>query len=349
MVLTEKIAPWPKRGPDIEFGAAAAPQLAIVVHTEEEFDWGAPFDRSADTVSHVTELAAFQTAAHAQGFAPHYSCGYPIARDPDAAAFFKPLFAAGEASLGTHLHPWVCPPFEEDVINKNSFPGNLPPALEEAKLNALTQQLEETFSIRPTAYLAGRYGYGPGTSAALSKLGYKVDFSVAPGWDYRRYDGPNWRDHSAMAFFNADHPKLLHVPHSGGHVGFLCKAGLRQLKLSEDGAANALKLPSIAARLGAVRQARITIEGTALADMKALARALFDGGVRLFTLSFHSPSAGIGWTPYAKTGADRDALLEKMCAFLAFFVAELGGAPGSPDSFYAAASAAQTQRAERAA
>ncbi|MEM7571177.1 MAG: glycosyltransferase, partial [Pseudomonadota bacterium] len=342
MVLTEKIAHWPKRGPDICFDASTAPQLAIVVHTEEEFDWNAPFDRAANTVRHVPELYAFQSTAMEQGFAPHYSCGYPIARDPDAAAFFKPLFAAGEASLGAHLHPWVCPPFEELVTNKNSFPGNLPAALEEAKLAALTQQLEETFGIRPNAYLAGRYGYGPGTSAALSNLGYTLDFSVAPGWDYQRNEGPNWRDHSAMAFFNADYPKLLHVPHSGGHVGFLCRAGMRQLKLPEAGAAAALKLPSIAARLGAVRQARITIEGMELSDMKALARALFAGGVRLFTLSFHSPSAGVGWTPYARTSADRDALLEKMRAFLRFFVSDLHGVPGSPDSFYAAALAAQS-------
>lgn len=349
MVLQSSIAPWPRRGPDLQFAQGTPAQLAIVVHTEEEFDWNAPFDRAANTVRHVPQLAAFQSAAEQFGFAPHYSCGYPIATDQDAAAFFKPLFDAGKASLGAHLHPWVCPPFEEEVNNKNSFPGNLPGPLERAKLTALTQQLETTFARRPTAYLAGRYGYGPETSNTLASLGYRVDFSVAPGWDYRRNEGPNWRDHSAQAFFNDDHPQLLHVPHSGGHVGFLCKAGLRKLTLDEDSAAGTLKLPGIAARLGAVRQARLTIEGMALNDMKALTTALFDGGVRLFTLSFHSPTADVGRTPYARTAAERDQLLETMRAFLDFFTAGLKGEPGSPESFYALACAARDASAAKAA
>ncbi|MEM7568479.1 MAG: WalW protein [Pseudomonadota bacterium] len=342
MASSSSPAPWPQRGPDVAFPPDVAPRLCIVVHTEEEFDWDGPFDRAVNTVKHVPHLAAFQAAALEHGYKPHYSCGYPITQDEEAIAFFKPLFDSGDASLGAHLHPWVCPPFDEEVCNKNSFPGNLPPALEEAKLAALTQALETTFGIRPTAYLAGRYGYGPGTSAALAKLGYTLDFSVAPGWDYQRYEGPNWRDHSAQAFFNAAHPDLLHVPHSGGHVGFLCEAGLRKLVLAEDGAAAALKLPAIAARLGAVRQARLTIEGMPLEDMKVLTKALYEGGVRLFTLSFHSPTAAPGYTPYAQTQADVKALRDKMTAFLRFFTQTLGGAHAGPDEMVGLARNAQS-------
>lgn len=339
------IAQWPVRGPALMFDAALAPRLAIVVHTEEEFDWGAPFDRSANSVTHVAALDAFQKRANARGYQPHYSCGYPVVQDAAACAFFSPLFASGKATLGTHLHPWVCPPFDEVVNNFNSFPGNLPADLEAAKIKTLTNALEETFGIRPTAYLAGRYGYGANTTGILKALGYTVDFSIAPGWDYRQYDGPNWRDHSAEACFNADAPDLLHVPHSGGHIGFLCRAGLRPIHLDEKGAAGALKLPAIAARIGAIRQARLTIEGMDLKTMKAMASALYSAGVRLFTLSFHSPTAAVGHTPYAQNQDARDALFETMDMFLEYFTSTLGGQSASPDEMYSLASAARgTQR-----
>lgn len=342
------LARWPARGPDVVFAPATAPRLAIVVHTEEEFDWDAPFDRAANAVTHVAALEAFQQRASARGYRPHYSCGYPIVADAQARAFFAPLFESGAATLGTHLHPWVCPPYDEDVTNYHSFPGNLPAALEAAKIRTLTDALEDAFHSRPTAYLAGRYGYGPNTTSILQELGYKVDFSIAPGWDYRRYDGPNWRDHSAQACFNADAPGLLHVPHSGGHVGFLCSAGLRSIQFGEDGAAAALRLPGVFARIGAIRQARLTIEGMDLATLKRLARALHAAGVRLFTLSFHSPTADVGHTPYAPTRAARDGVFDVLDAFLEFFTQELGGQNASPEEMYALASAARASRREAA-
>ncbi|MEM6832411.1 MAG: WalW protein [Pseudomonadota bacterium] len=349
MVKYVDMAAWPQRGPDLIFPADMAPMLAIVVHTEEEFDWNAPFDRNANTVRHVPSLADFQAVAERYDHAPHYSCGYPILADNPAVQFFKPLFDEGRATLGAHLHPWVCPPFTEDVNNKNSFPGNLPESVEREKITTLTNTLTQTFGIQPKAYLAGRYGYGPNTSAILAALGYEVDFSVAPGWDYRRHDGPNWRDHSAMAFFDAQHAGLLHVPHSGGHIGFLCKAGQRSLVLNEAGASAIMRLPSIAARLGAVRQARLTIEGMPLQTMIALAQALYAGGVRLFTLSFHSPSAAVGYTPYSPTESARNALLIKMEGFLRFFAEDLGGIPAGPDRFYAVAASARDTMLSQAA
>lgn len=342
------LAPWPKRGPDVVFAPATTPRLAIVVHTEEEFDWDAPFDRANNTVRHVAALSAFQERANARGYYPHYSCGYPIVADAQAKAFFAPLFDSGAASLGTHLHPWVCPPYEEDVNNLHSFPGNLPEALEAAKLKTLTLALEEAFGRRPTAYLAGRYGYGPNTTKILQDLGYKVDFSIAPGWDYSAYDGPNWRDHSAQACFNAEAPDLLHVPHSGGHVGFLCSAGLRALQWGEDGLAAALRVPAIAARLGAIRQARLTIEGMDLTTLKSLSHALYGAGVRLFTLSFHSPTADVGHTPYAPTQQARDSLFDTLDAFLEFFTHDLGGQSATPDEMYELANRARADQQKAA-
>jgi len=328
------LTPWPRRGPDVVFDPAMKPRLVLLVHTEEEFDWDAPFDRAANTVRHAQALVPFQERANALGYRPHYSCGYPFTRDDEAAATLKSFFDAGQASLGAHLHPWVCPPFEEEVSAHNSYPGNLPAAIERTKIETLTDALEARFGQRPRAYLAGRYGYGPHTTATLERLGYRVDFSPAPGWDYRAHGGPNWRDYSAQAFFNADAPGLLHIPHSGGHIGFACRGGLRRLDVDRSNIFRALKVPSIAARLGAVRQARLSLEGMEIGTMKTLVRSLFNAGARLFTLSVHSPSLDVGYTPYARTAARRDALFDRMSTFLDFFSSDMGGQSAGPEEMY---------------
>ena len=53
------------------------------------------------------------------------------------------MFSA--VKIGAHLHPWVNPPFVESVSNYNSYPGNLPGALERAKLHKLTSRIEQSF------------------------------------------------------------------------------------------------------------------------------------------------------------------------------------------------------------
>lgn len=335
-------------GERVRFSEAMSPRLLVVVHTEEEFDWSAPFSRLATATSHVPALARPQAICRAHGFAPTYMCGYPIADDPAAVEVIGGFLAAGEAHLGAHLHPWVCPPADEEVNTRNSYPGNLPPALERAKLARLTERIETAFGRRPRAYLAGRYGIGPATAGSLAALGYLVDLSPAPGFDYRAQGGPDFLDFTAHAFWNARHPSLLHIPHTGGHIGFLCRGGQRRVRGEGMPFARAFHVPGILARLGAVEPARLTIEGMALEDMKALTRALHADGARVFVLSFHSPSADIGFTPYVRTAADLDRLMATLDAYLAFFARDMQGAGASCEEIHALASAGQSAALARA-
>src|SRR3546814_2922527 len=71
------------------------------------------------------------------------------------------------------------------VVNAtNSYPGNLPPELEHAKLAALTEAIAGAFGARPVVYKAGRYGVGPATAGILEALGYRIDVSVVPFTDF---------------------------------------------------------------------------------------------------------------------------------------------------------------------
>ena len=81
------------------------------------------------------------------------------------------MVEAGECDVGTQLHPWVNPPFDEAVTPANSFTGNLPVPLQRAKLHALTDAIEAATGMRPTVYRAGRYGIGRHTARLLARGG----------------------------------------------------------------------------------------------------------------------------------------------------------------------------------
>ncbi|MFX7874612.1 hypothetical protein ABTK18_19555, partial [Acinetobacter baumannii] len=85
--------------------------------------------------------------------------------DPRAVEALGQAVAEGRAEIGVQLHPWVSPPHEEVVNEFNSFAGNLPPALEQAKFRRLRDQIEQAFGRPPLIYRAGRYGVGPASAA----------------------------------------------------------------------------------------------------------------------------------------------------------------------------------------
>jgi hypothetical protein len=177
------------------------PLLLVVVDTEEEFDWFKPHSR--DQVS--TRAIASQARAHEIfgrfGIRPTYVIDYPVATQESGYGPLKELFDDGLCQIGTHLHPWVNPPFDEPVCNVNTYPGNLPRELERAKLAALTEAIGERFGRRPTVYKAGRYGVGPNTAEILAELGYTIDTSVVPRTDFRSDEGPDFRQCGAHPYW----------------------------------------------------------------------------------------------------------------------------------------------------
>ena len=142
------------------------------------------------------------------GIVPTYVIDWPVATTPASVAVLRSLMEAGRCEIGTHLHPWVSPPYEEDVSRFNSYAGNLPRQLEYDKLRMLTEAITASFGRAPTAFKAGRYGLGPHTAESIAALGYRIDASVVPysaflddgGPDFRAYDEhPYWFDTSAGA------------------------------------------------------------------------------------------------------------------------------------------------------
>ena len=134
------------------------PRFVLTVDTEEEFDWTRPLTRDTHGIEHVGRLSKFQEFCEHEGVVPIYLVDWPIANSALAADILREPLARGRAEIGVQLHPWVNPPFDEEISQANSFAGNLPRALEEAKLSRLRAAIESNFGISPLIYRAGRYG-----------------------------------------------------------------------------------------------------------------------------------------------------------------------------------------------
>ena len=167
----------------VEIPRDQPPLLAVVVDTEEEFDWGEPLARANTRVSSSSAQVRAHRIFERYGLKPTYVVDYPVASKPEGFGPLRELLADGLCEIGSHLHPWVTPPFDEQVCPRNSYPGNLPAALEREKLRRLTAVIEDSFGLRPVVYKAGRYGVGPATTGILEEVGYRIDTSVVPPLD----------------------------------------------------------------------------------------------------------------------------------------------------------------------
>jgi len=314
----------------IELPESTRPILAVVIHTEEEFDWGKPYDRRATGVKHMRRIGRAQDIFDAHGIVPNYVIGYPIASQDEAIGPLKAFADSGRALIGAHLHPWVCPPYDEEVNTRNSYPCNLPRELEAEKLERLTEEIERSFGRRPRTYLAGRYGFGANTGAILEELGYEVDISAAVPIDFSADGGPDYSSYTSHPYWFGERRKLLGLPGTGGYVGWLRQGGTPLYRAATRPAMKRLRLAGVCARLHAIERIRLSPEDYSETEMRRLTRTLLDDGVRVFVFSFHSPSVMPGGTPYVRSEDQLERFFDKCRRYFAFFFKELGGTTMTP-------------------
>jgi len=314
----------------IRLGREVRPILVVVIHTEEEFDWDKPHDRTATSVAHMRHIGRAQSVFDEFGIVPNYVVDYPIATQSDAFGPLKAYADAGRALIGAHLHPWVSPPYEEEVNARNSYPGNLPPELELAKLRVLTDSITAAFGAPPRTYLAGRYGFGPHTGEILESLGYEVDISAAASIDYSADGGPDYSGYTSDPYWFGRTRRLLGLPGSGGYVGWLRAGGTPLYRRLTRPWLRRARVSGAVARLRLLERIRLSPEDYSEAEMRRLTHALLADGVRVLVFSFHSPSVMPGGTPYVKSDADLARFLEKCRRYFDFFLRGLGGTAMTP-------------------
>lgn len=288
-------------------------RVLLTVDTEEEFDWSAPFARHGYGLSHVAAIPRFQTFCEGIGAHPVYMADWPIVTDKAAVEIIRDAVQRGTAEIGMQLHPWVNPPFEEQLTQFNSFPGNLPRELEAAKFMALRDAIETAFAAPPLIYRAGRYGVGPHTAGLLKDAGIRIDTSVRALFDYSAEGGADFTDHPFLPYWVDDARAVLELPVTSVHRGLLRNLGRPLQRIAE-------RLPramGALSRLGLLERIPLTPEGvTSREALRGIDIAL-GSGLPVLVLSLHSPSLAPGNTPYAATAAEVEALYEWLASIYA--------------------------------
>ncbi|QHE85940.1 polysaccharide deacetylase family protein [Hydrogenophaga sp. BPS33] len=302
-----------------------APLLLVVVDTEEEFNWGLPFDRQATATHSITAQDRVHGVYDKLGVVPTYVMDYPVAASRTAAHYLRTLVDAGKAEFGTHCHPWVTPPYSEQVSVFNSYHGNLPRELEAEKIRLTTEAVAQAFGRSPRVFKAGRYGLGPNTFGILRELGYSVDCSVVPHTSFAHEGGPNYQGMPDQPYFPDASHALLEVPLTVGYSGSLRRWGVTRPALMQNHFAQRLHLPGIMSRMGLLERVRLSPEGFDENTLKRLLRTMVQDGVQVFTMTYHSPTLQPGNTPYVRTPADLEAFLRTIENVLRYFQSELGG------------------------
>jgi hypothetical protein len=279
---------WPE-----DFGT----RFTVFVDVEEEFDWTAPLDRRNRA---TTAMAAFPEAHRRfadRGVALTCMVDYPIATDPASVEILAHVLEDGRSEIGTQLHAWVNPPFADGAPPGSSYAGNLPRISEAAKLATLTRAITAAFGSAPRVYRAGRYGIGPNSFALLAGLGYRIDSSVRPGYDYRADDGPDFSMADAGAYRSGG---IVELPLTTVFTGHARRAGPRLYRAL----GRIPKGRGLFARAHLLSRIALTPEDMPIIDALEAVAVAAGEGVRLLNLSFHSPSLAPGHTPYVRDAAD---------------------------------------------
>jgi hypothetical protein len=314
----------------IDWPPDQGPLVVVIVDTEAEFDWTAQPQRRAQGVTSVKCQMQTQSIFERYGVRPTFVLDYPVSNTPESYKFVCELYRSGACEVGAHLQPWDTPPLLETTTDQNSFPGNLPAALERDKLVHLTDTIAENVGVRPRIYKAGRYGVGPATAGILAELGYEIDVSVVPGTNLSSNFGPDFSHCGARPYWFGSNPALLEIPLSAGFTGLL--ASLQQLArlLTMNERLKALHVPGVLARLHLVERITLTPEGISFDELRRLTHALLRNGHRVLSFTYHSPSLAPGYTPYVRSSAELREFLRRIEQYFDFFMGEVGGRAATP-------------------
>ncbi len=301
-----RITDLPEPLQPVRFAAGFGQRFILTVDAEEEFDWTRPIAREGHTVRTIARLAKFQEFCEGQGVCPIYLVDYPIATSAAAGDILRDAIAAGRAEVGVQLHPWVNPPFEEEVTERNTYAGNLPPALEREKFMRLRAAIRDNFKADPLIYRAGRYGVGPNSAAMLREGGIAIDTSVRARFDYSSSGGPNFRDFPVVPYWLDRQAGLMELPLTTVYWGLLRQLGHwlypKMWRVP--------RLRGALARIGMLERIPLTPEGVTLEEAVRGIDIAVDEALPLLVFSFHSPSLAPGFTPYVRNEDDLDALYD---------------------------------------
>lgn len=295
--------------------------LTVTIDTEED-NWSNY--ASEPLLSNMEKIPELQKLFDRYGVTPNYLISYPVASDRKSAALLRGIMEDGRCEIGTHLHTWNTPPFEEEKIPRNTMLSNLDEGLQHRKLEALHSRIAENFGIEPVTFRSGRWGFDRTVARTIRRMGYKVDTSISPFSNWEMYHGPDFSEYSPK-------PHRIAVGDGGGSgdwivevpatIGFLqddyprCN---RRLKAISGSALRRFRILGILDRLRLLNKVCLSPEPETAESMIALAESIRRNGYRVLNLFFHSTSLKHGLNHFTKTADDAAQLLTRIERFLEY-------------------------------
>jgi hypothetical protein len=290
------------------------------VDTEEDNWVPAREDIRTDSTRELPRLQAFFDRL---AFRATYFVAHSLTTQTAAARIIRDLHDSGRVEIGSHLHPWNTPPLDEEFVLRNTMLLNLPAALQQAKVERLTDDLEACLGgERPKAFRAGRWAFGRETIEVLLKCGYAVDSSVTPFTNWVTHgDGashvgapinPYRLDVGATVVNPVPGGRLIEMPLSFGFNRSPLERWSRVFQRLDSSRGRALFLDRMAARSGLLKLVTLSPETDSVEDMLKLTRALLASGAKHLHMYLHSPTLQPGLTPFTHTIAERDRLYSSL-------------------------------------
>ena len=295
--------------------------LVITIDTEED-NWSNY--GSEPVLTNLRKLIGLQQMFDRHDVRPTYLVSYPVATDKESVSILRGFMEEGKCEIGTHVHAWNTPPFEEEKTVRNTMLCNLDKDLQYRKLEALHEKIVENFKTTPVSFRSGRWGFDRTVAENIHKLGYKVDTSVSPYLNWESYHGPDFSDRSPqpeMMRVGEDSETgscLLEVPAT---IGFLqgnyelCNACLKTISGS---ALRHLRLVGILDRLNLLNKVWLSPESDNEGKMIRLAESIKGRGYGILNMFFHSTTLQQGLTHFTKTAEDVNELNRRIEMFLEY-------------------------------
>ncbi|MFC7541870.1 glycosyltransferase [Siccirubricoccus deserti] len=268
----------------------------MVIDTEADFDWDRGISTDVGRVVSISGLDENFDSFRKHGIRPSLVIDHPVATHAEGGRIVRRLAEEG-CEIGVHLHSWTTPPMVEPRDDWHSFSGNMGAWLERRKLATLTHRVEALTGRKARIFKAGRYGLGPNTVDALEAEGFEIDLSICPWYDYSALGGPDFSRFTARPGWFGASRRLLSLPTTAAPLGWLGPQAHLVTRVTRGGLGRQLGLGRIAARANAFYPLRLSPEGADLGQMIQVTRQLHARGLRVFTLSLHSPTLQVGNTP----------------------------------------------------
>lgn len=297
--------------------------FVMTIDTEEEWDWSRDFSRENYSVRNIRKIPKFQTFCQELGVKPTYFIDYAIVSDQSSITCFKGLLETKGCEIGAHLHPWVTPPFEEELQRENTHAVNLPLELVRRKLKNLTQKLEDAFGVRPLTFRSGRWGMNANLLEILAEAGYQTDSSVYPFYAdatfsyYAAPDTPYWPDWTDCMRPGSQRA-IFEIPVTSGfnRPNFRRCHHIHQALSTKPG--RSIHGVGILWHLKLLRKLQLSPELADAANMMTLVNACLKRGQRMIHMFLHSSSLLPGGSPYVRNEGDEQAFYRNIAEVIRY-------------------------------